>query len=457
MIAIIVEWFFWLVLTSLTGSLAYGLWKIAESILKRKKKYSWLFISTQLVIIFFAFPIIFLSIYLKTIDWKGGAILDVFSISPLLYEILCVLFWIWLVGFLIEMCLYIIERHGMRKIKKYNLCVPYDIRTLCDEIRVENKIRIQVKVFYNLHCKIPSVSGVFRPVIMLPAEALEGEALKVILTHELTHIKHHDLWWKYVTAWIRRIHWFNPVISVLIRDVFEWKETQCDLDVCSSRKISFEQYFTIVIANAGNKKQRSYLFAMTLSESKNSIKRRMEKMNGYRRDKEWKQWSVVALSILFVCMISLTSYAAGEGILYGYHALVDATEVLETEELIPIEELEEEIIPAGTNSGVIEIELEDVMTYSSGSIDMSIPVNALIKTSSFSCGVDDVISVTVGVTPNNVPTRVGIIEPDGIRRAVTSTGMIIHNFSVRKGGFHQVYVENLSGATIAVSGTYLVY
>ena len=87
----------------------------------------------------------------------------------------------------------------------------------------------------------------------------------------------------------------------------------------------------------------------------------------------------------------------------------------------------------------------------------SIPVNNSKKTPGFSCSVGDEIDVTAYVDPENKLTRVGIIEPDGDRRAVSSTGRIVHIFKVEKNGTHKVYVENQSDTAITAEVSYHIY
>ncbi len=90
---------------------------------------------------------------------------------------------------------------------------------------------------------------------------MDEETLRVILGHEIVHIKHHDLFWKYLTVWIKRIHWFNPIIYFLNRDIYEWEEAYCDIAMCGVEGkdigIVAETYFGVIISNAINKKKKN--------------------------------------------------------------------------------------------------------------------------------------------------------------------------------------------------------
>ena len=53
-------WFFGVLLTSVTGSVAYGLWKLLERLFKRRRQYNWLMISSKLTVLFWIVPVVFL-------------------------------------------------------------------------------------------------------------------------------------------------------------------------------------------------------------------------------------------------------------------------------------------------------------------------------------------------------------------------------------------------------------
>ena len=171
--------------------------------------------------------------------------------------------------------------------------------------------------------------------------------------------------------------------------------------------------------------------------------------------REIRKWGVCLLSILFLGMVSIVSYAAGETILSGYGMLTDATGVL-IEEAPTIEpELEEEIIQAGEESHVLEIEMP--IESEKGFQNWDIPVNALYMTPNFYCSASQKVDVLVYISPTDQLTRVGIMEPDGTRRAVSSEGRINHTFSVNQSGNYRVYIENQSDVPISVEFYFNVY
>jgi beta-lactamase regulating signal transducer with metallopeptidase domain len=77
---------------------------------------------------------------------------------------------------------------------------------------------------------VPMTWGVFRPVILLPGEAdgWDDERRRVVLAHELAHVRR----WDALTQWIAHlalaVYWFNPLVWVAVRRLREEREHACD-------------------------------------------------------------------------------------------------------------------------------------------------------------------------------------------------------------------------------------
>ena len=74
----------------------------------------------------------------------------------------------------------------------------------------------------------PAVTGLFRPTLLLPHERYELPELRYILRHELCHLKRHDMLLKLVLLAANAMHWFNPVVYLMLRQADEDIELACD-------------------------------------------------------------------------------------------------------------------------------------------------------------------------------------------------------------------------------------
>ncbi|MPM28996.1 hypothetical protein SDC9_75534 [bioreactor metagenome] len=71
----------------------------------------------------------------------------------------------------------------------------------------------------------PMLTGLIHPVILLPGEVSH---LSLVLRHELTHLRRRDLWYKLLLLGANAVHWFNPLVWLMVRAASEDLEMVCD-------------------------------------------------------------------------------------------------------------------------------------------------------------------------------------------------------------------------------------
>lgn len=80
----------------------------------------------------------------------------------------------------------------------------------------------------------PMLMGFRRPVILLPEDIPAG-SLEAALTHELTHLKHRDTWYMLLMTLARCVHWFNPLVWLMVRTARRDMELCCDYDLLNGQ------------------------------------------------------------------------------------------------------------------------------------------------------------------------------------------------------------------------------
>lgn len=83
----------------------------------------------------------------------------------------------------------------------------------------------------------PVLTGVLRPRIILPPGVdPESTTGKMILEHENVHRKRLDNLWRALAVGIACVHWFNPLVWLMLRAFFRDMELSCDETVLKRGK-----------------------------------------------------------------------------------------------------------------------------------------------------------------------------------------------------------------------------
>jgi beta-lactamase regulating signal transducer with metallopeptidase domain len=82
----------------------------------------------------------------------------------------------------------------------------------------------------------PSMGGVFRPILLLPssfAETFDRDERRLILLHEMTHVKRGDLIVNAIVFLLQAVHWCNPLVWFAFARLRADRELACDSVVLS--------------------------------------------------------------------------------------------------------------------------------------------------------------------------------------------------------------------------------
>lgn len=74
----------------------------------------------------------------------------------------------------------------------------------------------------------PLVTGLLRPVLLVPVQAPPREQAALMLTHELTHLRRRDLYFKLMLVLAAAVHWYDPVVWLLLHRASRDIEVACD-------------------------------------------------------------------------------------------------------------------------------------------------------------------------------------------------------------------------------------
>jgi beta-lactamase regulating signal transducer with metallopeptidase domain len=105
-----------------------------------------------------------------------------------------------------------------------------ELLRLVDLARGELRLERKVRVFLSAESLMPMTWGWWRPVVLLPADATQWdpERLRLVLRHELAHVKRWDCLAQGVATLVRAIYWFNPLVWLAARQMCLERERACD-------------------------------------------------------------------------------------------------------------------------------------------------------------------------------------------------------------------------------------
>lgn len=140
------------------------------------------------------------------------------------------------------------------------------LQEICRQEAVRLAIRRPPRLRLSSQINGPLLAGVWRPAIVLPADAEEtfdsGE-LRLILAHELAHQRRRDLLWNWLPAMVGAMFFFHPLVWLLNRRWSEAQEAACDELLIQNRLVRPAEYGRLLLKLSGGEPLGSQLALAT--------------------------------------------------------------------------------------------------------------------------------------------------------------------------------------------------
>ncbi|OXM17065.1 M56 family metallopeptidase [Paenibacillus herberti] len=95
---------------------------------------------------------------------------------------------------------------------------------LLNELKQNLSIPDKVQIAYSNGISSPILMGIRSPAILLPAAHCLQANLKLVIHHELVHLKQKDLWVKLLVLVVSAVHWFNQWKTI---NEEAWHDDEC--------------------------------------------------------------------------------------------------------------------------------------------------------------------------------------------------------------------------------------
>lgn len=149
------------------------------------------------------------------------------------------LLWIWLSGFTLLLLLALYQLRSMRSLLSRSRSpkgtrIPDMVKQISEELDLRTSVRIRLVP----HLPSPAVTGCFHPTLLLPGTEenyTDTEKLFWLIRHELTHIRHGDLYIQWLSWLALAFHWFNPLVWITVYLMQRDRERACDYRVLDGK------------------------------------------------------------------------------------------------------------------------------------------------------------------------------------------------------------------------------
>ncbi len=212
--------------------------------------------------------------------------------------------------------------------------VPVSDIGMLDQLSITAKragIKRPVELCINPLVSSPLLIGYRHPRIVLPDADIPREEFRYIALHELTHCRRQDMLYKWLVQVTVCVHWFNPLVHCMSREITKACEFSCDEALLAGAgKESAQEYGkTLLNAMASVGKCREHPGAVTLSENKQLLKERLGAIMSFKKPSRASRLLTGILTLGVICGASFIG-------VYPV-AAADATHSADQENILPLQ------------------------------------------------------------------------------------------------------------------------
>lgn len=181
------------------------------------------------------------------------------------------------------------------------------VLNLLEERKEELKIKRKIELYCNSNISSPIMTGFLHPVIIIPEENIETIKMSYIFRHELVHYKQGDLLYKWLAQITICLHWFNPFVYLIGKEVNQTCELACDEVIIKSLDESEKRTYgdTLLLFLKSKGSYGRSLASVTLSEGARQMKERLGAIMDYQK-KSKRIKAVTCMLTLGICIFGVT-------------------------------------------------------------------------------------------------------------------------------------------------------
>lgn len=187
---------------------------------------------------------------LSGIETVGNTPENVFTVKPLML--------VWLIGVVVAVVSLFLMYWKSQSELRFAILIKNN--SFLDKWLAEHKLKRPITILQSDRITSPITVGYLRPRIIIPTtmDIEDTKLLQYVLTHEYYHIRRFDAVSKLVVAFTLCLHWFNPMIWIMVTLINRDLEITCD---------------EMVVRHFGDNSKTAYAYSLiTMAEQKNKFR-----------------------------------------------------------------------------------------------------------------------------------------------------------------------------------------
>ena len=464
--------FFAIIITTLTGTITFGLWRCLQRFFLSYNP-NLVYLTLRLVCLMYLIPVGYIAVRLTvtdaTIQTDEIRQMHVHTNDMMNFILWCAEL-IWIILTVRCFTTYLIEDRRRQKVCRNN--IPVEDEAILEEFsRIKKKIGVKRKVglYYNPGIQTPMITGLIYGSVLLPKRVYSKEQLTVIFYHELTHCKNHDLLLKFCSILGSMLQHLNAYANLLLLLLDEWSECYCDAKALDAMRdeITPKRYFEVIIGiveSTAEVQGGGYIFSM-LYENQRCLERRIDYMGKYMKVSSKAKKSDFAMVVLFAFLSVSAAYAAGSGMVKVHNTIYKDMEILANQSIAQAQ-MDEKYIEAGENDSYQVMVTKFTGINHAGALlnpfgitrfSWNVNPNTRCVSENIPLKRGQKLNITATVTPSENTVWVGIMDSKGSVRYVEGDVAVAHTFWISESDNYRILIQNRGLRTVTSNGSYYNY
>jgi len=211
----------------------------------------------------------------------------------------------WLAGGLLYLGWWLFSQAGVRHLVKDSQPVKESWTGLMADLTGELDLQRSVRLLESWRIKAAITVGIFNPVVVVPADTRDWPAnrRRLVLSHELAHVKRWDTLIEAFALLVTVIYWVNPFVWFAVRQLRIERERDCDNAVLSAgaKPSDYAELLLNIAADLGNSAKPIWRLS-TISQSSNLKDRLMSVLNQKINRKRGSRRSAILTGTLVLAL-----------------------------------------------------------------------------------------------------------------------------------------------------------